>query len=268
MPRFVAQLIRVDTCSAMRLQKLLRSSLLLATGLALLSVSAASAEVLISVDKTTQHMTVSVDGAARYEWPVSTGRPGYNTPNGTFHPLSMNTMHHSKEFENAPMPDSIFFTRGYAIHGYTHTPFGIAAVSHGCVRLPPTDAAALFQLVKENGMGDTTIVVSGHAPHRPLLARRHTPEQEANISPYAQEGYAQEGYAQEGYERPPAAAAPPGQYSEPPSAWQRPQIYDRGQPTYDSGPGYYPQQPGYYQQQSGYYQQPYGGSYQRLSPPY
>ena len=71
--------------------------------------SAALADLDISVDKTTQEMTVSVDGATRYVFPVSTGRPGYNTPSGVFHPLWMSAMHHSKLYDDAPMPDSIFF---------------------------------------------------------------------------------------------------------------------------------------------------------------
>ena len=151
----------------MRPQKIFYASML-AAGLALPLAAAASAQVTISVDQSTQRMTVSVDGATRYVWPVSTGRPGYNTPNGTFRPSWMSAMHYSKEYENAPMPDSIFFVRGIAIHGFTDTPFGIAAVSHGCVRLPPPDAAALFQLVKEKGMASTTIIVQGRIPTRPL----------------------------------------------------------------------------------------------------
>jgi L,D-transpeptidase catalytic domain len=147
----------------MRPRRLVYASFL-AAGLTLAFASAAFADVDISVDKTTQHMIVSVDGATRYVWPVSTGRPDYNTPNGVFHPLWMSVLHHSKIYDDAPTPDSIFFTGGYAIHGFTDTPFGVAAVSHGCVRLPRRDAAALFRLVKRDGMANTTIVIHGHIP--------------------------------------------------------------------------------------------------------
>ena len=74
--------------------------------------------VLVYIDKTNQQMTVSLDGAERYRWPVSTGRPGYSTPSGTFTATSMNEVWYSKEFDNAPMPHSIFFMKdGHAIHG-------------------------------------------------------------------------------------------------------------------------------------------------------
>jgi len=149
--------------------------------------SAAHANVLITVDKSTQHMTVSVDGTTRYEWPVSTGRPGFDTPNGTFRPQWMTQMHHSNEYENAPMPHSIFFTGGDAIHGFTGTPFGVAAVSHGCVRLPLRQAASLYELVRQEGMPNTTIVVRGSIPRRPMVA------QQGRSIRYAQQGYARQG---------------------------------------------------------------------------
>ena len=152
-------------------QRLVYASFL-AAGLTLPFASAAMARVDISIDKTTQQMTVSVDGVTQYEFPVSTGRPGYDTPNGVFHPRWMSSLHYSKLYDDAPMPDSIFFARGYAIHGFTDTPFGVAAVSHGCVRLPPSDAASLFSLVKQDGMANTTIIIHGHIPGGRLVARR------------------------------------------------------------------------------------------------
>jgi hypothetical protein len=168
------------------------------------AASAAHANVVINVNKSTQHMLVTVDGVTRYDFPVSTGRAGFGTPSGTFHPNRMDPMHYSKEYENAPMPDSIFFDlHGHAIHGFTHTPFGIAAVSHGCVRMPVADAATLFQLVKSEGMANTTVIISGHIPRAPLMARRGTQAQEASnqpptaITPYAQPGYGQQGYGQD-----------------------------------------------------------------------
>ena len=63
-------------------------------------------------------MTVAVDGVERYHWPVSTGIPSHETPNGSFRTFRMEEDHYSKEFDDAPMPHSIFFTKiGHAIHG-------------------------------------------------------------------------------------------------------------------------------------------------------
>jgi hypothetical protein len=153
-----------------------------AAGLGFSSAAYANA-LVISVDKTSQRMTVSVDGAARYVWPVSTGRPGFDTPNGTFHPFRLDRDHHSTEYDNAPMPDAIFFTNtGDAVHGFFDTPHLGMAVSHGCVRLSPANAAVLFELVEQAGLPDTTVIVQGRVParHAPIVARRQAPESEAS----------------------------------------------------------------------------------------
>ena len=136
-------------------------ALALAAGLVLPLASAARADILITIDKTSQHMTVAVDGAERYEWPVSTGRPGYDTPNGTFRPNRTDAEHFSQEYDNAPMPDAIFFDlNGHAIHG-SYEPVGQPAASHGCVRLDPANAAKLFDLVIEEGLANTTVEITG-----------------------------------------------------------------------------------------------------------
>jgi L,D-transpeptidase catalytic domain len=132
----------------------------------------AFAEVLISIDKRTQQMSVSVDGSQRYRFAVSTGRAGYGTPNGTYHPERLETAWFSKEYYNSPMPHSIFFHGGFAIHGsYEINRLGGPA-SHGCIRLHPANAATLFTLVKSEGMAATTIVVSGS---NPVVARKPAP---------------------------------------------------------------------------------------------
>jgi L,D-transpeptidase catalytic domain len=139
----------------------------LVSSIALTAVFAgtAAAKVLIQVDKATQRMTVSEDGAQLYSWPVSTGRHGYGTPSGAFHPFRMDADHHSDEWDHAPMPYSIFFTReGHAIHGSFETKHLGRAASHGCVRLSPQHAAALFALVKREGLANTQVVVSSGAP--------------------------------------------------------------------------------------------------------
>ena len=125
----------------------------------------ASAEVLIAVDKGAQRMTVTVDGRPRYTWPVSTGAGTYDTPSGSHHPFRMERTHFSREFDDAPMPNAIFFTgQGHAIHGTNHTRQLGNAASHGCVRLAPRNAATLFGLVKAQGMANTRVVIEGDGP--------------------------------------------------------------------------------------------------------
>ena len=125
---------------------------------------AAVPDILIVVSKPTQIMTVTVDGRVRYRWRVSTGATHYSTPDGSYTPFRMELMHYSREWDNAGMPHAIFFTqRGHSIHGSDHPGLG-TAVSHGCVRLTLSNAAALYQLVKSVGMAKTKVVVSGRDP--------------------------------------------------------------------------------------------------------
>jgi lipoprotein-anchoring transpeptidase ErfK/SrfK len=124
----------------------------------------ALAKILILIDKPSQTMTVSVDGTVRYRWYVSTGATGFSTPPGTYKPFRLEVMHYSKEWDNAGMPHSIFFTsRGHAVHGSNHPGLG-TPVSHGCVRLSLTNAATLYQLVGSRGLGDATVIVRGPDP--------------------------------------------------------------------------------------------------------
>jgi lipoprotein-anchoring transpeptidase ErfK/SrfK len=118
--------------------------------------------VLISIDTWTQQMTVFVDGAPRHQWVVSTGADGYATPAGSFRPFRMEAEHYSREWDNAPMPYSIFFTdAGHAIHGTPHVKSLGAPMSHGCVRLAPKNAAKLFALVQAQGLEETRVEIIG-----------------------------------------------------------------------------------------------------------
>jgi hypothetical protein len=140
----------------------LRALLLMSLFLVAAGASPASASILITINKMAQQMTVTVDGVSRYNWPVSTGRFGYGTPSGTFHPFRMEPTYFSKEWDDAPMPHSIFFTpQGHAIHGSYDTGRLGRPVSHGCVRLSPANAATLYSLVSAEGMSKTTVVVTG-----------------------------------------------------------------------------------------------------------
>ena len=137
----------------------------LIAGLILLNAgSACAAQVLVSINESTQQMTVSIDGQQEYVWPVSTGITRYATPTGTYKPFRMEEDHFSEEWDDAPMPNSIFFTPlGHAIHGTEHVANLGRPASHGCVRLAPDDAATLYALVEEAGLANTTVVVQGSA---------------------------------------------------------------------------------------------------------
>jgi hypothetical protein len=141
------------------------------------AVQPARAELSINVDKSSQRMTVALNGEQMFVWPVSTGAPGYDTPSGTFTPFRMEKDHFSKEWDDAPMPNSVFFTmKGHAIHGSTHLKAMGTPASHGCVRLEPKNAKLLFDLVKQEGMAKTRVTIGGETPGgAPAVARREAP---------------------------------------------------------------------------------------------
>ena len=138
------------------MRKMLFAAGLLACGI---FASAASAEVVVHVSKARQVMYVYVDRQLAYVWPVSTAAWGYNTPDGVFYPTSLDPYHRSGRY-GSPMPYSIFFTGGYAIHGsYDIGHLGYPA-SHGCIRLHPQNAGALYDLVRNSD--STRIIVSSY----------------------------------------------------------------------------------------------------------
>jgi lipoprotein-anchoring transpeptidase ErfK/SrfK len=113
--------------------------------------------VQITVDLTTQEMDVVANGRTIYTFDVSTGRKGYTTPTGSYKPIRMHKMWYSSKYENSPMPHSIFFYGGYAIHGTGDIKHLGQVASHGCVRLHPDNAEKLYDLVKQVGMNNTKI---------------------------------------------------------------------------------------------------------------
>ena len=142
----------------------MHSFLVALSALMLFATGAAQANVSITVDKNAQLMTVAVDGVARYQWPVSTGNPSHETPNGSFRTFRMEEDHYSKEFDDAPMPHSIFFTKvGHAIHGTESEGRLGTPVSHGCVRLSRANASTLYALVQQEGVLNTTVTLTGSA---------------------------------------------------------------------------------------------------------
>lgn len=122
--------------------------------------SGAFASVIASIDLTGQRMAVIVDGEFFADWPISSGRKGYRTPTGTYRPKVLKRMHYSSKYENSPMPYSVFFHGGYAIHGTGYVKQLGRPASHGCVRLHPRNAAILFKLIRDYGMRNTRITIS------------------------------------------------------------------------------------------------------------
>ena len=147
----------------------------------LAAAQASAMKVDVFVDKVSQHMHVSVDGSETYDWLVSTGGEGHDTPSGSYHIFRMEKSHFSQEWDNAPMPNSMFFTpQGHAIHGSSHISRLGTRASHGCVRLAPENAAILYDLVEEAGYKNSSVVIKGGlfdggpafadgAPRRPLF---------------------------------------------------------------------------------------------------
>lgn len=181
------------------------------------------AELLINIDKSAQQMTVTEDGVELHVWPVSTGGAGYDTPNGEWKPFRMEKDHFSREWDDAPMPNSIFFTmEGHAIHGTYEVKNLGKPVSHGCVRLSRANSDILWRLVKKNKMANTKVVLTGEIPGGPgvPVARRTAPRQQQQAQDYERYYSTDDLYADD----------------EPPP---RPRGVVRGWREYNDGPRYY-----------------------------
>jgi len=115
--------------------------------------------VLARVDLSDQKMYVYVDEKLEYVFPISSGRGSYHTPTGQWNAAWLSRYHRSRKYNNAPMPYSVFFYRGYAVHGTTDIRHLGSPASHGCIRLHPDNAKIFYTLVDENGKNSTLISV-------------------------------------------------------------------------------------------------------------
>lgn len=122
--------------------------------------SLAHAGVSVNIDLASQRMKVYVDGALEHDWVISSGKKGFTTPTGIYRPYRMHARYFSRKYNNAPMHNAIFFRGGYAIHATTDTGRLGRPASHGCIRLHPSNARTLFNLVNEHGRGATRIALS------------------------------------------------------------------------------------------------------------
>jgi L,D-transpeptidase catalytic domain len=234
----------------------MRSLLIAFAGLMLIT-TAAEAKVQITVDKNNQTMTVAVDGVERYRWPVSTGNPSHETPNGTFQTFRMEANHFSKEFDDAPMPHSIFFTKvGHAMHGTeSESKLGIP-VSHGCVRLSRANATTLYDLVEKEGVLNTTVTLTGSSQvalarlgrNGTAVARRDIDDGQGYAGGEVSPPQAQSQYAQrpdDGYIYPADGSDDGARYPAPRGARRLydAQVYPQQQPYYNyNNPQYAPPQ--------------------------
>jgi len=113
--------------------------------------------VLVSIPQQTMH--VYRNGILIGRSTVSTGSKGHSTPGGVFSILEKKPTHHSKTYNNAPMPYMQRLTwSGIAMHsgqlpGYP--------ASHGCVRLPYDFSQLLFKATEKGG---TVVVGDGKTP--------------------------------------------------------------------------------------------------------
>ena len=234
----------------------------------------AQANVAITIDKNSQTMTVAVDGVQRYRWPVSTGIPSRETPNGSFRAFRMEEDHYSKEFDDAPMPHSIFFTKiGHAIHGTDSVNRLGTPASHGCVRLSRDNATTLYALVEQQGVLNTTVTLSGSSqvalarnPRRSntAVARRapqpqYEQQYESTGDPVVitpqQQRVAPQARADNGYIYPADGSSNEARYPAPGRRTYDTQAYQQQQ--YYGNRGYAPAPQGYYYQpRQQYYRQP------------
>jgi hypothetical protein len=274
----------------------MRSFLIAVAALTLFAAGTAQAKVAITVDKDNQQMTVVVDGVETYRWPVSSGLPSYETPNGSFRTFRMEEDHYSKEFDDAPMPHSIFFTKiGHAIHGTDSVNRLGSPASHGCVRLSRANATTLYALVQEQGVLNTTVTLTGsstvwlaHNPRPATQVARRDPNaqpyeqqqaqpneqqqyastgQPVDITPQGQQygqPYGQRSYAQErpddGYIYPADGSATEQRYPAPTRRLFGAQAYQQQQYPQQQYQGY--DNPAYAQPQPGAYYQPRQQYYQ------
>jgi hypothetical protein len=133
------------------------------------ALTTARATTRIHIDLSSQTMHVE-SSSGSYTWPVSTARSGYSTPRGSYAPRGLQRMHYSKKYHMSPMPYSIFFRGGYAIHGTYATGALGRPASHGCVRLSPAHAAQLFHMVQTEG---GSISITGAPPGSTRFASAH-----------------------------------------------------------------------------------------------
>jgi lipoprotein-anchoring transpeptidase ErfK/SrfK len=116
--------------------------------------------LVVNADISSQSMSVRVNGWPSGSWRISSARAGYHTPRGSYRVTRTAAVYFSKKYDNSPMPHSVFFYGGYAIHGTYHVGALGRPASHGCIRVSPANAAKLYALVREYGAARTRITIT------------------------------------------------------------------------------------------------------------
>ncbi|MGE0769210.1 MAG: L,D-transpeptidase [Hyphomicrobiaceae bacterium] len=155
------------------------------------ATKALAPSLVVKINLSSQSMTLHYDGATREAWKISSGREGYATPRGVFRPQWASKMWYSRKYDDAPMPHSVFFVGGVAVHGTQATRMLGAPASHGCVRLAPANAARFYALVHKHGYARTRIEVFGSAPASRLATKRRERVLARETSPTPRRGYPQ-----------------------------------------------------------------------------
>jgi len=135
------------------------------------------------IDLGSQTMTVSDKNGEIAHWKISSARGGYRTPTGTYTPHYTARMHYSKQYHFSPMPYSVFFNEGVAVHGTSDLRNLGRPASHGCVRSHPKNAKIFYDLVQKHGMQMTRVTVKGKPPYSPAVAERRTRRRVAQPRP-------------------------------------------------------------------------------------
>jgi lipoprotein-anchoring transpeptidase ErfK/SrfK len=146
------------------------------------------------IDLGSQTMTVSDKDGQIASWKISSARGGYRTPAGTFTPHYTSRMHYSKQYHFSPMPYSVFFNEGVAVHGTGDLRNLGRPASHGCVRSHPKNAKVFYDLVQKHGMQMTRVTVRGKPPYSPVVAegrRRRVAQAQPAFQPFGMFGYSQ-----------------------------------------------------------------------------
>ncbi|NOR55481.1 MAG: L,D-transpeptidase family protein [Sulfurovum sp.] len=108
-------------------------------------------DIHIKVSRYSQTMRVYKGKKLIYTWLVSTGKKGYTTPMGNYKPYYTVKMHYSRKWNMSPMPYSVFYYKGYAIHGTNYASRLGSRASHGCIRLSTRNARKVYNLAKRFG---------------------------------------------------------------------------------------------------------------------
>lgn len=173
------EIVAATRVARQRVECAMRVTAILVFLLAAIGLVRPAQAVEVRVDLSTQTMHVASRSGESYVWPVSTGRAGYVTPRGVYRAQRLARMHYSRKYDMSPMPHSIFFRGGYAIHGTGAVKRLGTPASHGCVRLAPGNAAKLFALAQQEG---ARITITGSPPRSTMLAKAGSKKKGAAVA--------------------------------------------------------------------------------------